>query len=211
MDRMCYSDGLSTQEASDITLAYAKSIDTDRTYLMDKVNTHGNTIIKRWKKKSRDKRSATLLAAFPNIFPEKWNAAVVNYDYANVTWRKVLEYREALLAPWLNLPELRDDPLKLLALVHFRTQFAPEAWVAFDKVRSRSTWGLGGFRTEYAETCVILHGPKYGKVSEARSYRSWILFLIMNTLAKADRVYDSIEEILLTSKSSLRQLDGTLH
>lgn len=162
---MCYTDGLSIQEAADITVAYAKSIDTDRNYLIDKIATHGNTIINRWKKKSRDKRSATILKAFPKIFPEKRNTPVVNHEHGSVTWQKALDYREALLAPWLNLPELRDDSLKLLALLHYRTKFAPEAWVAFDKVRSVSSWGCGVLGTEYAETCVILHGPKYGRVS----------------------------------------------
>ncbi|KAH6669904.1 hypothetical protein B0J14DRAFT_486300, partial [Halenospora varia] len=57
--------------ASNITTSYAKETQEDLKYLSNKVACNGNTIISQWKKKSRDKRAAVLLKAFPRIFPKQ--------------------------------------------------------------------------------------------------------------------------------------------
>lgn len=157
-DRHAYDGSLSKDEASKITTSYAKSIKENLEYLQGRIAVHGNTIISRWKKKSRDKRSEMLLKAFPNIFLEQWNMAVITYKYGDVSWRGTRYFREAQLVPWLNLPSLRDDPYKLLALIHYRTKFGPEEWVSFDRTRTRSHWAVGGFSTEFADGSVVLHG-----------------------------------------------------
>ena len=164
IDRLSYAEALSTAEASEISTSYAKDIRKDLQYLRDQVACHGNTIISRWKKRSREKRAAALLKAFPKIFPQQWSGPLINYDYANVTWRKAREFREALLLPYLNLEVLRDDALKFLGLLYNRTKFDPEDWVSFDVHQTRTSWATGGFRTDFAECCIVFYGLNYGEV-----------------------------------------------
>ncbi|KAF7954132.1 hypothetical protein EAE96_005264 [Botrytis aclada] len=165
IDRLAYAEALSVHEAETIAKSYSKSIKDDLEYLRRMLAVHGNTIINRWRKKSRDKRTKTLQTAFPRIFPTKWNLVHVHYDYADITWQPTREYREALLVQWLNLETLRDDPYKLLALLHARTKYSPEQWVAFDNHSLRVGWVTGALRTEYADCCVVLYGSNYGDVT----------------------------------------------
>ncbi|TEY43689.1 hypothetical protein BOTCAL_0363g00100 [Botryotinia calthae] len=165
VDRLAYAKALSIHEAKTIANSYANAIKDDLEYLRCMVAVHGNTIINRWRKKSRDKRDKTLQTAFPLIFPTKWNIVHVHYDCADVTWQPTREYRDALLVPWLNLETLRDDPYKLLALLHARTKYSPEQWVAFDSHSMNAMWETGGLRTEYADCCVVLYGSNYGDVT----------------------------------------------
>jgi hypothetical protein len=126
IDRSAYAEALSNAEVSEISTSYANDIRKDLQYLRDQVARHGNTIISRWKKRSREKRAAALVKAFPKIFPQQWSQALINYDHANVSWRKAREFREAQLLPYLNLEVLKDDALKFLALLYNRTQFDSE-------------------------------------------------------------------------------------
>ncbi|KAF7890046.1 uncharacterized protein EAF02_002461 [Botrytis sinoallii] len=165
IDRLAYAEALSVHEAKTIAKSYADAIKDDFKYLHRMVVVHGNTIINRWRKKSRDKRTKTLQTAFPRMFSTKWNLVHVHYDYADVTWQPMREFRETLLVPWLNLETLRDDPYKLLALLHARTKYSPEQWVAFGNHSMRASWETGALRTEYADCCVVFYGSNYGDIT----------------------------------------------
>ncbi|TGO50030.1 hypothetical protein BOTNAR_0408g00060 [Botryotinia narcissicola] len=164
-DRMAYAEALSVHEAKTIAKSYADAIKDDLKYLQHMVTVHGNTIINRWRKKSHDKRTKTLQTTFPCTFPTKWNFVHVHYDHADITWQPMREFREALLVPWLNLETLRDDPYKLLALLHARTKYSPEQWVAFDNHSMTASWVTEALRTEYADRCVVLYGSNYGDIT----------------------------------------------
>ncbi|KAF7920587.1 uncharacterized protein EAE97_011480 [Botrytis byssoidea] len=165
MDRMAYAEALNVHEAKTIAKSYADAIEDDVKYLHRMVAAHGNMIINRWRKKSRDKRTKTLQTAFFRIFPTKWNFVHDHYDHADITWQPMREFREALLVPWLNLETLRDDSYKLLALLHARTKYSPEQWVAFDNHSMTTSWVTGALRTEYADCCVVIYGSNYGDIT----------------------------------------------
>ncbi|TGO22379.1 hypothetical protein BPAE_0170g00120 [Botrytis paeoniae] len=92
IDRLDYAEALSIHEAKTIAKSYADAIKDDLKYLRRMVTAHGNTDINRWRKKSREKRTKTLQAAFPRIFPTRWNLFHVHYDYANATWQLTREF-----------------------------------------------------------------------------------------------------------------------
>ncbi|TVY82189.1 hypothetical protein LSUE1_G002221 [Lachnellula suecica] len=162
--QLVYGDVYSEAEAREICALYAKDIREDLEFLRSKISSHGNTIINRWKKKSRDKRSTDLQKAYPQIFPQQWTAPRIQYEHGNATWRERPEFHQALLLPFLNLEVLTDDPFKLLSLLHYRTKFEPQDWVSFDLRQTTSSWESGGVRVDFADCCVVLHGANYGKV-----------------------------------------------
>ena len=59
---------------------------------------------------------------------------------------------------------LKDDPQKLLSLLHFRTAYAPEAWVMFGVAQMRQGADKGNLGRTYNENCVIMYGEQYGKL-----------------------------------------------
>lgn len=121
-----------------------------------------NTNSMQWKKKSRDKREAIITKTFPTIFPQKFVTAHLEYDYG--TWKKIRPFRHAQLLPYLSIELLRDDPLKFLALLYYRTNYDPEQWVAFDKHQLRTVGALGGLAADFCDRCVVFYGPNYGGI-----------------------------------------------
>jgi hypothetical protein len=127
-----YFEAISNAEAHVRCISYAKDIQDHLGYLRDAASPNGITIINRWKKFNRDKRATIVREAFPSIFPDECSIPRIHFGH-----KKEGDFREAFLLPWLTLDVLRDDPFKFLSLLHFRTKFGPEDWVAFDVLQTR--------------------------------------------------------------------------
>jgi hypothetical protein len=54
-------------------------ISTAREYLQQQIESHGNMILNRWKKRTQQQREALLLQAYPGLAQEKWFCARFNY------------------------------------------------------------------------------------------------------------------------------------
>lgn len=67
---MRYIEALSLDEARASIATLAKSIDESLMYLREKVNANGNSIVKRWTKKTVAERRRLLLEAYPRIIPK---------------------------------------------------------------------------------------------------------------------------------------------
>jgi hypothetical protein len=149
-------------QASRAATFHATSIQSDLIYLREKVASYGNAIINRRKKKRPEQRRAVLLQAFPKISEKQWILIHAKYDYPG--WRETRHLREGLLLPYISLEVLMKDPFKFFALLHARTEFGPEEWVAFDKNQTNLGWYEGRFQVDYANCAVVLYGPRYGGV-----------------------------------------------
>ena len=68
IDRYCYVGELSDPEAQQILAEYMESLRSDQEYLQRQCASHGDTIMNRWKKKSREKRQTWLLQADPTLY-----------------------------------------------------------------------------------------------------------------------------------------------
>jgi hypothetical protein len=90
------------------------------------------------------------------------------------------DHHDTLLLPWLNVESLSSgklvfspncelrmatnrfltyiDPLRLLALIHHRSQYAQSDWVMFDYEQIKRDFHLGHLRTAYNPHSVIVHG-----------------------------------------------------
>jgi hypothetical protein len=177
-----YSEAFSIEDAKRITTSYAKSIQDDFNYLRQNVAYHGNTIINRWKKRNRSKRVDTIRSAFPQIPESQWYPIKNVHDHPFP--QNPCGPREATLLPYLSIEGLKTDPLRLLALIHARTAFGPEEWVTFDMDKILRPWERGRLRIEYAECCVVLHGPGYGDVVPWDKERAHRLDMIAFPMAR---------------------------
>ncbi|KAG9556117.1 hypothetical protein KCU71_g6171, partial [Aureobasidium melanogenum] len=146
------------------TLAnFVNKIKEDRAYLTNLCDKFGNTILTRWKKKSRDKREALLLSADPTIEKEPWFR--LRTEGEAIKWQEVRPLRRSWLLPYLSTATLKVNPSVLLGLLHNRVLHSPEEWAPFDSEMVRQGWADGYFDLEYCGYyCVVMHGINYGKL-----------------------------------------------
>ena len=124
-----YTGKVSELEAGRIIAGHVKNIQADREYLKLCCASHGNTILGRWKKRSRGKRATLLLKAELEMYQQQWFIARLSQDLPNV---EIRTYRKAWLAPNLNVEVLKTDYSSFLSLLDSRTRCSPEQWVPYD-------------------------------------------------------------------------------
>ena len=163
IDRFVYEKEISKPDASKITKERVRNILADRAYLGTCL-LHGNTILSRWKKKSRDKREACLLQIDQHLCPHQW--FLPRYTYQFPHWTEARKHRKTWLLPYLNLDALKKEPFRLLGLLHNRVMYSPEQWAPHDNKQIKLGWEYGALNSPYCSGSVIMHGPHYGELTE---------------------------------------------
>ncbi|KAK5719793.1 hypothetical protein LTR17_015164 [Elasticomyces elasticus] len=122
-----------------------------------------DTIIRRWKKKSRVKRVALLLEAKPDIHLRKWLMADIHDQLERQPKLPLLKDHDVCLLPLIDLPTLSESPHPLLSLLYTRTRKSPAAWAAYDNEQLDYPF-IGGFiKVFFNRNGVTLKdGPNYG-------------------------------------------------
>ena len=162
-DRFRYKPVITPAAAKTMLASFTNHIDADRAYLAGLCDKYGNTIISRWRKKSRNKREALLLLADPSIEKEPWFRLRIEGNI--VRWQELRQYRKSWLLPYMNTDIMKANPSVLLSLIDHRVHHSPEEWAAFDSHQLRRAWALGHFDLEYCgKYCVVMHGVDYGKL-----------------------------------------------
>jgi len=128
----------------------------------------GNVIISRWKKKSRDKREKTLLTVDPDMYPQQQllRHMMIHGHRGSLTWTKLRDRHNSYLLPYINIPNLRDDPSKFLSLLLNRARFPPEQWAPFDNTELGLGWYNESFNIDFCFGSIIMHGSRYGQFTE---------------------------------------------
>lgn len=80
IDRFVYEKEITDETAKDMATGYVNSINKDLQHLRDGCSSYGNTILNRWKNKSREKRQASLLQVEPKIYPHSWAHPRMSYE-----------------------------------------------------------------------------------------------------------------------------------
>jgi hypothetical protein len=160
---------------------------------------HGDLILSRWRKQSRVKRAKLLNTAAPRFFEPPSGNATENAD----PWASRKVIHEAI--PGMETHGFSQDYMRLMSLLHVRSQCDPSEWAAFDirstkYVCSQSTWNP----YIYNGSAVVMHGEQYGRVVDfdADSAHVWrqagypraiMVFEVQHAVAKMLRdVVDSI-------------------
>ena len=161
----------------------AELAEKDRRQLQAKISQHGDAIKKKWKKISQEKRRSVILEAQPTLYEKKWPELRAMFGYnrgpfsgsihridARDTQRlaELLAHNKKLkngsLTPFLNVETLTEDPMRLLALLHYRSEYDLQDFVMLDAFQMRASVENGNLSREYNENCVILFGDEYGKL-----------------------------------------------
>ncbi|KAK6005832.1 hypothetical protein QM012_007474 [Aureobasidium pullulans] len=163
MDRYSYKTVVGPAAAQTSLAKLTSKINDDRAHLTKLCDKYGNTIISRWRKKSREKREAILLLADQTIENDSWFR--LRTEGQIDTWQDLRKYRKCWLLPYLSIEALKANPSALLSLLHRRIFYSPEEWMPFDSAMIRQGWDAGLFDLEYCgKYGVIMHGVNYGKL-----------------------------------------------
>jgi hypothetical protein len=142
---------------------YVRDAAADREYIQQLLNTHGDIVMSRWKKR-KEKRRAVLLAAHPELYEGRW--LIPSYLYTlEKNWAEVRApiRRWQSLLPWLNLEVLTANAMTLLALLKNRTFYSPQDWATYDSRQHKLGWNIGHFDVQFSAKCVVMHGIQYGR------------------------------------------------
>ncbi len=129
-----YRGRISDRDAERIAAEYVRDAKQDRQYLQERLASHGDIIVNRWKKKSREKREALLVQTAPELYESRW--IIPRYCYmpesklVGLGGRTQMR-RSQLLLHWLNRDILKSNPSTLFALLHNRTAYPPQDWAAW--------------------------------------------------------------------------------
>lgn len=157
---------VSMDQAASKALRLSRAIRSNQMHIRRQLEQYGDVVLTRWRKKSKHQKQALILEARPDIFPS--NCAPQHLLLHPAEARPALldqpQYRGALLLPYLNLESLMHDPMRLPALLHFRSAFALGEWAAFDSAQHK--WGFESayLAPQFNQLGVILHGGDYGKM-----------------------------------------------
>ncbi|KAK3716363.1 hypothetical protein LTR37_006513 [Vermiconidia calcicola] len=145
-------------------------------YIRTKLDEYGNMIAKRWlKRPNSTKRKILLKTAKPNISTKTHAEVELMYEYIRYKEAQqkgtvakkpaAIEGQEDLfIIPYLNLQTLGEDPMKLLALLHYRTEVEQCEWVMFDCEQVRTHFHSSVLNIAYNPHCVIAYGKDFGKL-----------------------------------------------
>jgi hypothetical protein len=188
-----YTSGLSDSEAHLKATALSERIAQDYQFLQTVWPDNKRSIVKRWKKRSQDKRELLLLKVDPNMYPYNWSET---YFYSELTEHVRREYydegkeqftitgaqvrrqhRNICLLPYVNLELLKSNSANFLNLLFNRIKYSPQQWASYDNYLLKNQWEIGSFETEYNRYCIVMRGPNYG------SYTKWDELAVHSGLA----------------------------
>jgi hypothetical protein len=130
-------------------------------HIKDVLLAHGDVVLSRWKLLGSKARMKVLIRAAPALFQK---TGTVCYSCT------------PKLIPWLDSVAFSQDSMRLLSLLHLRSEHGPDQWEVFDTrstsdVCTQKAWP--GY--SYNAGAVIMHGERYGELVEfdANSAHSW--------------------------------------
>ncbi|KJX93267.1 hypothetical protein TI39_contig4345g00002 [Zymoseptoria brevis] len=113
---------LSDSEARSTSKNFALRIEVARKHLGNDLEEYGDQIFSRWKKWPRVKREAMLRQVEPEMED-------TSYRYTeDPLWGQGVTFRTSKLL-YLDVEILRDNPMRLLSLMHYRFTYTPGEWV----------------------------------------------------------------------------------
>ncbi|KAF7945162.1 hypothetical protein EAE96_009941 [Botrytis aclada] len=216
---MTYSFALSDVEARQKAAGFATEISKNLIYLRQQCQNNGDSIFKRWNKKSRNKREALLRDIDPNLYPHQWPLVHLNEAFqatlppdkwisAELTLSRYLRgYRNACLLPYINLEGLTENPAMFLSLLQNRTQYSPEQWAPYDNSILDKHWDLGSLALDYNSHSIILAGSAYGTLTQWNGEEAHIWTSV--GFPRAILILEAQAHLLLFLRSTVEQILGS--
>ncbi|KAK3620418.1 hypothetical protein LTR56_017844 [Elasticomyces elasticus] len=158
-----YDGHCTDQEASDVIKGHITDITTKLTETQTLLHQHGDTIKKRFEKRTPQKRAELIRAAMPDMYPSKWLEAYYVFDEhkegdAGSQHRHLagVSRRKCWLLPYLNIETLSNEPTKLLVLLHLRATHTFEQFLPYDVERTKMAFEDYHVKTIYNPHAVVM-------------------------------------------------------
>lgn len=181
----------SDTEAAQITADYVKSINADRDAIRARLDLDADLLLKRWLRKSVDKRATVVRTAMPDVLARRFQTARLFYEQRRVAkgyWSTLDKkkrsrgfdqymteglqafkihndaHRKQHLLPFIDIESLSQDHMSLLALLHYRSDSDITDWVMhdFEQLRIGFNWTFGP--PSFNPHCVIMYGIHFGRL-----------------------------------------------
>ncbi|KAE8446320.1 hypothetical protein EG329_012067 [Mollisiaceae sp. DMI_Dod_QoI] len=160
-----YHQAIDKKEAADVCKKMVLAINDSRSYLQQQLAANGTIISKRWKKKTLKNREALLKSVDPGMHEKKWHEGHFAYEnrYGNYA-KEAREHRNIHLLPYMSLENLKEEPSRVIKLLHYRSRYSPPELAAFDNRQLTFGWTTGSFKTIFSDCCVVMYGDRYGDI-----------------------------------------------
>ncbi|KAK4918306.1 hypothetical protein LTR49_013856 [Elasticomyces elasticus] len=140
---------------------------------------HGDTVAKRWQKRTKVKRADLVRAAMPDVYPSKWIEAIVDeqslFDdrvaVTNLTkplHQKGISPRKCWLLPYLNVESICEKD-RLLQLIVARTRYDAKQHLAYDLERTDIAFEHWHVKIVFNANAVVMCNEA-GRVGELTPY-----------------------------------------
>ncbi|EXF81086.1 hypothetical protein CFIO01_12026 [Colletotrichum fioriniae PJ7] len=136
-----YHHSIPDNSAIKTASTYVKAVQESRKYITNRLSSHADLLMSRWRKRSREKHRELLHKAVPKLEESQ---------------------RRQLLVPWLNVEVLKASPAILFALLHSRALYPPEDFAPLDCRQMELSCATGNFDVEFSAKCVVMCGPRCG-------------------------------------------------
>lgn len=186
-----YAGRLTDNEAQTAIDHELQAISDDSAYIKSMLGSYGDAILRRWTKWKAERRGDTLSNLAPACFGGKFHPAVKYARPAGTAvedWTFVMPSKDSgtpldmsewacekykhgcsRMTPWIYIEEFADDPMRLMALLHLRSEYTSRDWAGFD---TRQTFDILGQRplsfipAIFNAKCVKMHGSDYGRLTD---------------------------------------------
>jgi hypothetical protein len=158
-----YANAIDDAGAQEVLSTFVTSIQDDLAALRIAVADHGNTLLSRWKKKSRVKKAELLRSVYPDI-PEKKSAQADLLYGEKYNWCGKKDYRKAWLLPWVTIDGLVEDKISILHVIDQRAAKDLDEWTLSDNEHLTTVWDIAAVRVQFNSKCVVVCGADYGKL-----------------------------------------------
>ena len=115
--RFSYRGRVSDLDVQRIATRHVQDVQQDREHILQRLASHADVILNRWKKKSREKRGELLVNAIPELYERRW--LFPSYTFtpeSKLVGCQNSARRCQLLLPWLSLEVLKMNPAVLFGL-----------------------------------------------------------------------------------------------
>ena len=156
----------------------------DLEYVKAKLRSHGDLILARWTKRSKEKRGMFLSSAAEDNFgpwpPGPRSSTLSDEDdgctcgqhrrshleQAKELARQQVRYGCFWFGDWLQIEDFARDRSKLLTLLHLRTAYPPSSWAIFDTKAASIAWDLALCPVVFNDNGVRMTGDGHGTLTD---------------------------------------------
>lgn len=156
----------------------------DLSYIGAKLQSHGDLLLTRWTKRSKENRGMTLSSLAEEIFgawPPGGRSSTLREEHdgclcgehlrsrleqVKKVARQHVRYGHFRYGEWPQIEDFAQDKSKLLTLLHLRTAYPPETWAVFDTEAASITWDLALSPVVFNSGCVQMTAEAYGTLTD---------------------------------------------